>query len=270
MSSTGCMWTTRRPPLSLNAVTGAQGGGSPTSIQDNPSSRIADLRAEDIENIEILKGASAAAVYGSRAAGGVIVITTKKGREGRTKVTASEDLGFIKVRKLLGVRQFDAGKAASLSSDPTQSAALRQQFTAAQSAGQIYDYEKEIYGNTGFARNTVFSVSGGTARTRCVSLRRAKGRTGHREEHGIPEQQSPSQRGPSSHGQYPDRDEHHLYQLIRRPWYTGQRQRRCVSRDRAFINTLLCPAAPRRQRQLPQQPFRLIQSPADDRADEKQ
>jgi len=149
----------------LNVVTGAQGGGAPTSIQDNPSSRIADLRAEDIESIEILKGASAAAVYGSRAAGGVIVITTKKGKEGRTKVTASQDLGFIKVRKLLGVRAFDADKAASLSSDPTQSAALRQQFTAAQSAGHIYDYEKEVYGKTGFARNTVFSVSGGTAKT---------------------------------------------------------------------------------------------------------
>jgi len=149
----------------LNAITGAASGGAPTSTQDNPSSRIADLRAEDIENIEILKGASAAAVYGSRAAGGVIVITTKKGKEGRTKVTASQDLGFIKVRKLLGVRQFDAGKAASLSSDPAQSAALRQAFLAAQSAGHIYDYEKEIYGNTGFARNTVFSLSGGTAKT---------------------------------------------------------------------------------------------------------
>jgi TonB-dependent starch-binding outer membrane protein SusC len=55
----------------LNAVTLAQGGGAPTSTQDNPSSRIADIRPEDIENIEILKGASAAAIYGSRAAAGV-------------------------------------------------------------------------------------------------------------------------------------------------------------------------------------------------------
>jgi len=149
----------------LNAVTSAASGGSPTSNQDNPSSRIADLRIEDIENIEILKGASAAAVYGSRAAAGVIVITTKKGKDGRTKVTVSQDLGFIKVRKLLGVRQFTADRAASLSSDPTLSASLRQAFTDAQSKGQIYDYEKELFGNTGFARNTVLSVSGGTART---------------------------------------------------------------------------------------------------------
>jgi TonB-linked SusC/RagA family outer membrane protein len=149
----------------LNVVTAAASGGSPTSSQDNPSSRIADLRAEDIENIEILKGASAAAVYGSRAAAGVIVITTKKGKEGKTKVTLSQDLGFIKARKLLGVRQFNAERAASLSSDSATSVALAQEFTAAQSAGQIYDYEKEMYGNTGFARNTVLSVSGGTTKT---------------------------------------------------------------------------------------------------------
>jgi TonB-linked SusC/RagA family outer membrane protein len=149
----------------LNAVTGAQSGGSPTSSQDNPSSRIADIRPEDIENIEILKGASAAAVYGSKAAGGVVIITTKKGKQGRTKVTVSQDLGFIKVRKLLGLRQFTADRAASLSGDSAGSAALRQQFLDAQSAGHIYDYEKEIYGNTGFARNTVLSVSGGTANT---------------------------------------------------------------------------------------------------------
>ena len=48
----------------LNAVTNAAAGGAVTSNQDNPSSRIADIRAEDIDNIEILKGASAAAVSG--------------------------------------------------------------------------------------------------------------------------------------------------------------------------------------------------------------
>ena len=149
----------------LNVVTSALANGSPTSNQDNPSSRIADLRAEDIENIEILKGASAAAIYGSKAAAGVVIITTRRGREGKTNITVSQDLGFIKVRKLLGVRQFTAARAASLSSDSATSAALSQQFTDAQSKGQIYDYEKEVFGNTGFARNTVLSISGGNGRT---------------------------------------------------------------------------------------------------------
>src|SRR3954451_12272826 len=78
----------------MNAVTSAQGSGGTTSNQDNPSNRIADLRPEDIENIEVLKGASAAAVYGSRAAAGVIIITTKRGRQGRTNISVSQDIGF--------------------------------------------------------------------------------------------------------------------------------------------------------------------------------
>jgi len=149
----------------LNFVTSALAGGALTSNQDNPSGRISDINAEDIENIEILKGASAAAIYGSRAAAGVIIVTTKRGHVGRTKITVSQDLGFIKVSKLLGVRQFTAETAASLSRDSLTGLKYAAQFTAAKSKGELYDYEKEIFGNTGFARNTLVSVSGGNDRT---------------------------------------------------------------------------------------------------------
>ncbi|MEP6725255.1 MAG: SusC/RagA family TonB-linked outer membrane protein [Bacteroidota bacterium] len=149
----------------INAITTSTAGGAATSAQDNPSSRIADIRSEDIENIEILKGASAAAIYGSKAAAGVIIITTKKGKPGKTQVSVSQDIGFIKVRKLLGVRQFTAQTASSLSSDSATGVALGQQFTAAKTAGKIYDYEKEVFGNTGFTRNTVVSMSGGGEKT---------------------------------------------------------------------------------------------------------
>ena len=67
--------------------------------------------------------------------------------------------------KLLGVRQFTAQTAASLSNDSLTQVRLAAQFTEAQSKGAIYDYEKEIYGNTGFARNTLVSVSGGNDKT---------------------------------------------------------------------------------------------------------
>jgi TonB-linked SusC/RagA family outer membrane protein len=149
----------------LNYVTGAAAGGALTSTQDNPSGRISDINAEDIQNIEILKGASAAAIYGSRAAAGVIIITTKKGFVGKTRVTFSQDLGFIKVSKLLGVRQFTAQTAASLSRDSLTQISLAAQYTDAKAKGQLYDYEKEIYGNTGFARNSLLSVSGGNDKT---------------------------------------------------------------------------------------------------------
>jgi TonB-linked SusC/RagA family outer membrane protein len=63
------------------------GGGVINAEQANP---IADLNPNDIESIEILKDASAAAIYGSRASNGVVLITTKKGKAGRTNV----DVGF--------------------------------------------------------------------------------------------------------------------------------------------------------------------------------
>jgi TonB-linked SusC/RagA family outer membrane protein len=148
----------------LNAVTQAGTTGA-TSTQDNPSSRIADLRAEDIENIEILKGASAAAIYGSKASGGVIIITTKRGKQGKTNISLSQDVGFLRPIKLLGVRQFTAQTAGSLARDSATSVALVNQFVAAQSKGQIYDYEKEVYDHTPFTRNTVLSMSGGNEKT---------------------------------------------------------------------------------------------------------
>jgi TonB-linked SusC/RagA family outer membrane protein len=145
----------------LNAVTLAS-PGSPTSNQDNPSSRIADIRPEDIENIEILKGASAAAIYGSRAAGGVIIITTKKGKPGRTNITFSQDIGFLSPIKLLGVRQFTAETAATL---PGDSATLVNAFLEAQSKGEIYNYEKEVYDHTALTSNTEVSMRGGSEKT---------------------------------------------------------------------------------------------------------
>jgi TonB-linked SusC/RagA family outer membrane protein len=55
---------------------------------------LADLNFNDIESVEILKDASAAAIYGSRAANGVVLITTKQGKKGKTKVEAGYQFGF--------------------------------------------------------------------------------------------------------------------------------------------------------------------------------
>src|SRR5262249_1901456 len=81
----GVFWDNSSIQPGLNTVTAAASGGLAQSNQDNASSRIADLNPQDIENVEVLKGASAAAQYGSKAAAGVIIITTKKGKSGKTK-----------------------------------------------------------------------------------------------------------------------------------------------------------------------------------------
>ncbi len=141
----------------LNTVSKAAGQGS-ASAQDNPSNRIADLDPEDIDKIEILKGASAAAIYGSRAAGGVILITTKKGKIGKPKVELSHSIGFQMQLRKLGGRTWDAAKVQS---------AFGSTGTALYNAGggKIYDYEDELYGRKGLMNNTRINVSGGSEKT---------------------------------------------------------------------------------------------------------
>ncbi|NSL87986.1 SusC/RagA family TonB-linked outer membrane protein [Chitinophaga solisilvae] len=159
-------------PAGLNDVTGAATAGNPNN-QDNPSSRIADLNPEDIENIEILKGASAAALYGAKAAAGVINITTKRGKAGKSKVTFNQEVGFVKARHLLGVRKFTPETAADMggsASDPdpdviANRARLKGLYETAKAAGKLYDYEKELYGRTGLLLNTGVSLSGGSEKT---------------------------------------------------------------------------------------------------------
>lgn len=60
------------------------------------SNALSQLNPADIESIEILKDASAAAIYGSRGANGVVLITTKRGKEGKTKFDVNFQTGFSK------------------------------------------------------------------------------------------------------------------------------------------------------------------------------
>jgi len=60
-----------------------------TSTSSTQSNRVMDINPEDIENMSVLKGPAAAALYGSRAAAGVVIITTKKGKEGAVEVNFS-------------------------------------------------------------------------------------------------------------------------------------------------------------------------------------
>lgn len=74
-----------------NNITGGRTGG--TSQQ----SRLNDINPNDIESVQVLKGASAAALWGSRAANGVIVITTKEGKAGKPKISFKSSLSFDQV-----------------------------------------------------------------------------------------------------------------------------------------------------------------------------
>ena len=76
----------------FNINSGNNAGGTMSS-QPGTSS-VADINPEDVENMTVLTGPSAAALYGSEAANGVILITTKKGSEGKARVTYSNNTTF--------------------------------------------------------------------------------------------------------------------------------------------------------------------------------
>ncbi|QJW90235.1 SusC/RagA family TonB-linked outer membrane protein [Spirosoma taeanense] len=139
-----------------------------TGTQDQASNRIADINPEDIENIEVLKGPSAAAIYGTRANAGVILITTKRGKNGQTIINFGQDLGFAEVNKFAGMAAspWNAEKINNGVFLISNKAMADLYAAAGGNQARRYDYEREIYGQKGLLRNTKLNVSGGTDRLR--------------------------------------------------------------------------------------------------------
>lgn len=138
---------------------------------------LADLNPDDIQSIDVLKDAAAAALYGSRAANGVILITTKKGSKGKTQVTYNGYVGFNNPTK-----QFDVMNALeyvdfknmsvanrygsderSLTSGYTSPYGNKAFNLMTRSDGSVVDtdWNKEIY-RTGIQHSHSVALSGGT------------------------------------------------------------------------------------------------------------
>ncbi|MER3524918.1 MAG: SusC/RagA family TonB-linked outer membrane protein [Ignavibacteria bacterium] len=139
----------------VDAVTKATGGGN-ANFQDNPVNRIADLNPNDIETIEVLKGPSAAAIYGSKASRGVVIITTKSGIPGKTSVDISQQIGLTSISKKLGSRKFTAQTALQV---------YGQRGLDEFNKGKTFDYEDEMYGQKGLLSETNVGVRGGSQNT---------------------------------------------------------------------------------------------------------
>ena len=146
-----------------------------------PSNRLIDINPNDIENVEILKGASSGAIYGSRAGQGVVLITTKKGRPGQTRYSLRSSWSLDQHTQLPELqRQFALGSGGnpvsngclpgpnSPAPDPNKlncRVSNTQSYGPALAAGTTtYDHASEIFQN-GYTTDNAMSVSGGTDRT---------------------------------------------------------------------------------------------------------
>ncbi len=114
--------------------------------------RLVDINPNDIERIEIIKGAAAAAIYGSRASNGVVQIFTKRGKAGKPKIAASTQFRVSEVRKTLDYNDYPFR---FVDTDPGN---------LTQEPVQRYDFQDKIF-RTAFGTENNLSVSGGSENT---------------------------------------------------------------------------------------------------------
>lgn len=145
----------------LNAITNAAGGGN-ASNQDNPVNRIADLNPADIEKVEVLKGPSAASIYGGAANSGVIVITTRRGQTGAPRFHVTQRLGAFGVLNVLKSRVFTD----SVQADAVYGSSAQAYCTGPGGACPYYDNISPLWDHHPLSAETDASVSGGNDATR--------------------------------------------------------------------------------------------------------
>ena len=142
----------------LSTVTGSLNAG-----EENGTNRLADINPSDIENIEVLKGAAASAIYGSQATNGVIVITTKKGQMGAPKFSISQRFGTYELIRKKGSRQFTKTTIQDAVGNADMQAIVDANCKV---TCPYYDYQQQLYGRTDPSSETIVSLSGGANNTR--------------------------------------------------------------------------------------------------------
>ena len=147
--------------LSTGLFTASRSGSASGTgpAQDDQANRLVDINPSDIASIEILKSAAASSTYGSKAANGVVLITTKRGRTGRTRVNVTQRIGMSELLRGPGTRPFDTTTAFSVFSslDPS---VIRGYLVD----GKLptYDHLREIAGGKPVSYETLVDVSGGS------------------------------------------------------------------------------------------------------------
>jgi TonB-linked SusC/RagA family outer membrane protein len=175
-------------PGNLNVQVRVRGGGSVT--QDNSPLYVVDgiqienalsvIAPQDIASVDVLKDASATAIYGARGANGVIIITTKKGFEGRTVVSYNGFAGFRKITKKLNVLgpedylnyQYERSRIVGNSSGGLTtfknlfgSTNFNSDTIQRARSAPFVDWQDQVFGRNAFQQTHNVSVAGGTKGT---------------------------------------------------------------------------------------------------------
>jgi TonB-linked SusC/RagA family outer membrane protein len=135
-------------------------------------SGLSSISPQDIQTIDVLKDAAATAIYGARGGNGVIIITTKSGKPGRTVVTLNSFVGFKKIARSLDVMDpynfvvYQAER--SRLQGGTDSTNFLKSYGTTWDTLNVYknfapvDWQREVYGQTGITQTHNIAASGGT------------------------------------------------------------------------------------------------------------
>ncbi|HEX6181012.1 MAG TPA: TonB-dependent receptor [Chitinophagaceae bacterium] len=160
------------PLIIIDGVPAPTGDFSATSAAGNA---LASINPNDIESIDIAKDAAATAIYGSRAANGVVLITTKKGKNGRPRVSYNGSVGWTKaygIPEVLNAQQYTDYKNAAAANNPTinttnpAGAGYTKFNTATDANGNLIDTDwSDIVYRQGLSQAHNVNVSGGNDAT---------------------------------------------------------------------------------------------------------
>jgi TonB-linked SusC/RagA family outer membrane protein len=139
------------------------------TIHPTTTSPLNNLNPGDIESLEVLKDADATAIYGSRGANGVVLVTTKKGKQGKTKFAANISKGFGEVTrfmKLMDTQQYLAMRAEAFTNDGiTSYPSYAYDINGTWDQNRYTDWQEELLGGTAEITNISSSLSGGSEHT---------------------------------------------------------------------------------------------------------
>lgn len=148
--------------IRVRGTTSINTGNDPLYVVDGIVAGGLDVNPADIQSIEVLKDASATAIYGSRGANGVVLITTKKGVEGKTKIYADVAIGVSNI-----IKQYDVLNAfeyaTALNEYKGSSTISPEDMAAYQNGTKGIDWQNLML-QTGISQDYKIGVSGGTAK----------------------------------------------------------------------------------------------------------
>lgn len=168
------------PLIVLDGVPVFTGDGSSTNAAGNV---LSSINPNDIESVDVAKDAAATAIYGSRAANGVLFITTKKGKPGRSKVTLDSWIGFSnpqRLQQVLDAQQYTDYKNEALRNAGTFNAATNAFATTVGADGKIINTNwADLVYRQGLQHSNTISLSGANESTSYYFS------TGYTEQEGI-------------------------------------------------------------------------------------